>query len=86
MKRFEAVADKINSNPNIKQKFSAKCAQDRYKRLYILFDVSDKRDQLRSGVGGEVGEMDELLLMMKEAREEMEAQKGMNKIAAREID
>lgn len=73
-------------NPHIKQNFSAMCAQDRYKRLQMTFDKSEGRDQLRSGVETEAGEMKELLLMVRAVTDEMEAGKGMERILDRNLD
>lgn len=51
-----------------------------------MFENLEKRDQLRSRVGGEVIEIGELLLCMREATNEQEMEKRQLEKAAREVD
>lgn len=80
--RFEIAAVKINQGGRVGEKVGWKTVQDRYKRLQCRFDEQDKKEALMSGVGGEVGEADELLAVMKEAREDIAMQKRSNVMAA----
>lgn len=84
-KSFEEAPEKANANPGMKEPVTGKCAQDRYKRLRFLFDKSDNRDRNRSGIGGEIMKMDELLLMMREKRDDLEATRRAQKKTASEL-
>lgn len=57
--------------------------QNRYKRFKSSFDRSDKRDQLRLGGGGEVGKMDEMMMMCRKARDDVYARRGAENRAAK---
>lgn len=82
---FEEAPEKANANPGMKEPVTAKCAQDRYKRLRFLFDRSDNRDRNRSGVGGEIMKMDEILLMMREERDDLEETRRAQKKTVSEL-
>lgn len=82
---FESFAERVSANLKINQPGSAKRAQDRYKRQQNAFEKSKRRDEIRSWVGGEVGEMIELLRTMKEARDDAELRKGLQKKADQEL-
>lgn len=51
-----------------------------------MLDKTDRPDQLRSGVGGEVGEMDEPLLTMREARKDLDAKQNAKKFRERVVE
>lgn len=85
-RKFENVAANVNENPSMNQKVTWKSVQDRYKRLQADFDKSDKRNQMMSGVGGEVGELEELLMEMREARDDMDSKKGADRAAQKAAD
>ena len=56
---------------------------DQYTRLRSDFDKSERKICLPSGVGGEIGQAEELLAMMKEARDDAALQARMVKEALR---
>lgn len=49
----------------------------------MAVDKSDRRDQLQLGMGGEVGEMNDVPIMCSEARDGVDAHKGLEKIYAK---
>lgn len=59
----------------MQQKVTWKSAQNRYKSLQELFDCRGGMELSVSGTGGEVGELIELPIAMREAREDMDARK-----------
>lgn len=73
--RFEKSAEKANLNPNFKHTVTGKNIQDRFKKILDDFAARDARDQNMSGTGGEVGELDQLLGDMLEAKKDKEATK-----------
>lgn len=70
----------------MRQKFTWKSVQNHYKRLLADFDKSDKRNQLMRSVGGEVGELLELLMCIREALDDLEAKHGASRADQREAD
>lgn len=83
-KHFDLVATAVNSNTAFwMNNFTAKIVQDRYVPLQRQFDTTDRREQLMSGIGGEVGETDELLSMMKETLDDMATVNKKEKYAAK---
>lgn len=68
--RFETAAKKSNATHRLSCVVTWKSIQDRYKRIQTRFDERDRVESLMSGVGGDVGEMEELLSSMKEARQD----------------
>ena len=60
--------------------------RDRYKRLQEKFDRNDNANQRISGVGGEVSEMEELLMAMREARDDLDMEKNAKNTAELELD
>lgn len=66
------------------EKVSWKNVQDRDKRLQKWFDKADSINEKLSGMGGgELGEVNELLLQMREAREDMLKRKATEKNATK---
>lgn len=79
-RRFNLVAEKLKDCPLFEQTPSWKQIQDRYKRLQDQYDSQDKDNLRLSGVGGgEMGELADLLMSMREARDDMLAQKDATK-------
>lgn len=77
--RFEAATQKCLLNPNFRKQarqVKSKCIQDRYKKLLEDFETRDKDDHNRSGTGGEIGEMDNLMGEMSQARKDADAAKN----------
>ena len=83
---FGQAAAKVNENEAMKEKVTWKSVRDRYKKIQEKFDKRDNCERRISGSGGEVGEMDELLMEMKQARDDILAQKACEKTAQRERD
>lgn len=77
---FERAANSLNGNRDFSVHVDGKSVRDRYERMQKLYNQKDRKDALLSGVGGEVTEADELLSVMREAREEHALQR--NKRAA----
>ena len=80
---FQTAAKKVNGNAKFTVEATAKGIFDRYTRLQKDFDKSERKTCLLSGVGGEIGEAEELLAMMKEARDDAALQARMEKEALR---
>lgn len=68
--KFLAVAEALNSRKSMPKSMTWKNAQDRYELLQRQFNSMDNKDRALSGVGGDVTECDEMLSMMREARQE----------------
>ena len=85
-KRYGDAASNFNANPSVFQTVTWKSVRDRYKRLQEQFHKSDNANQRLSGVGGEVGEIEELLMEMREARDDLAVQKTAKKTAQQETD
>ena len=60
--------------------------RDRYKWIQEQFDKADNAIQKMSGVRGDVGEMDELLMEMRQKRDDIAAEKTADKDAQRQRD
>ena len=82
--RFETASKKANATRRLTCPVTWKSVQDRYKRIQARFDEHDKIDGLMSGVGGDLGEMQELLSSMKEARQDLLNSKSASRKAAQE--
>ena len=82
--RFEIVAVKATQTQKLSFELTWKSAQDRYKRLQARFDTQDRTEELMSGVGGEQGEMEELLSEMRYARQDLLSRKEERRTAALE--
>lgn len=84
-KLFEVAASKISANPAFDtegKNVSWKAVQDRYKRLQKDYDHADNANQRLSGVGGgEMGELADLLMTMREAHDDLDVQKKAAKTA-----
>jgi hypothetical protein len=63
---------------------TSKSIQDRYVKLQTLYDRGDAAQQKMLGVCGEVGELEELLGEMQEARDDLETQQAAQRAAANE--
>jgi hypothetical protein len=60
-KRFAAAAERANANPEMRTNVTSKSIQDRYVKLQALYERDDAAPRTMSVVGGEVGELEELL-------------------------
>ena len=78
------MAAKVSLYVAFEEKASWKSVQDRYRRLQEQFDKDDDADRGRSGVGGGVTEMEELLSMMREERDDLDAKKTAETKAEKE--
>jgi len=67
--RFDIAARRSNATKKLSCTVTWKAVQDRYKRLQQRYNTRDAIDQQMSGIGGEVGEMEELLSTMKEEKQ-----------------
>jgi len=86
-KRFEKAAGLLGENPLFTTKISWKQVQDRYRRLQEQYNSHDNENQRLSGVGGgEMGELADLLMMMREARDDMDAKKTVDKETRKKDD
>jgi hypothetical protein len=74
--RFLQASVKANSNALFSWKITAKSLQDRYLKLQSEFDKGDNANRLLSGVGGESGELEELLSEMRKTRQDLEKSKN----------
>ena len=61
-RRYQEAANNLNTTVSVAQNVTGKTVRDRYKRLQEKFDRNDNANQRMSGVGREVGEMEELLM------------------------
>lgn len=85
--RFENAATKANENPLLRARVTWKSIQDRYKRLQETFEKGQDAQQVLSGVGGgAMGEIEELLLGMREAKDDLAGRKRANKKRQAELD
>lgn len=80
--RYETAANKVNAAKKLSFAVTWKSVQDRYKRIQTRFDEMDKVEQGMSGVGGELGEMEDLLSVMKQARQDFNDEKSATRRAA----
>lgn len=79
-KRFQIAARIANENPSMRSPVTWKAVQDHYKPLQELFYKNDNSNQRLYAVkGGPMGELDELLCMIREAREDQDALKNTEK-------
>lgn len=86
-KRFAAAAQAVNDNTAMRTSVTWKSVQDRYKRLQEVFDREDNANKVLSGVsGGAMGELDELLMGMREARDDLDAHKKAEHMERRAMD
>lgn len=60
-KSFDVVARHANANLNLSTNVSPKRPQDRFKRVIESFERKDVGERRMSGIGGEFGEIEELL-------------------------
>lgn len=67
---FKTVSDALNANVDFSPVVAGQSVRGRYERLHKTFDQYYSRKAMRSGVVGEVTEQQELLSMIREAREE----------------
>ena len=82
-KRFEIASDKINRNEAVTQKVTWKSVRDRYRRLQNAFDRDDNKTK-KVGYRGEVGKLEELLMSMHNARNDLLEQRNAEKNARKE--
>ena len=71
----ETAALKANANPNFTHKVTGKHIQDRFKKLLDQYAKRNGQDSVHSGVGGEIGELDELLGDILKAKRDLGARK-----------
>ena len=82
--RFAVAAERANANPAMHINVTSMSIQDRYVKLQTLHDRGDAAQRKMSGVGGEVGELEELLGEMQEARDDLDTQQAAQRTAAKE--
>jgi hypothetical protein len=68
----------------MKTAVTSKSIQDRYVKLQKIYDRGDAAQRKMSGVGGDVGELDELLAGVQEARDDLQTNRAAERSAARE--
>ena len=68
---FAQAAECANQNPNLTSKVNCKHLQDRFKKLMDSFRLKDNWERRMSGIGGDVGGLDELLEEMLEAQKDL---------------
>ena len=86
MELFQVAADAANNNDVMSKKLTAKSIQDRFSRLIKDFEASDKRERSLSGIEGHFGEAEELLSLMKEARDDKEDEEKKIRQELKEAD
>ena len=77
-RRFATVAKRVCENVYVVHMGSIgwKTVQDRYKRLQDQYDKNDSENQRLSGVGGEeMGELADLFMNLREARDDWDSRK-----------
>lgn len=79
LSRCAEAAHRANANPNLSAPVSSKRLQDRYKKLMDAFAKKDRQERMMSGIGGEVGELNELLGELLEAQEDLRATKDADR-------
>jgi len=84
--RFTIAAGKCNENPNLREKVSWKSVQDRYKRLESTYSKADNWRKKATGLGGESSEIEELLSIMREAKNDFLGKKIEEKAAKAAVD
>jgi hypothetical protein len=82
--RLAAAAERANANPTMKTAVTSKSIQDRYVKLQKIYDRGDAAQRKMSGVGGDVGELDELLAGMQQDRDDLETNRAAERSAATE--
>jgi hypothetical protein len=82
--RFAAAAERAHENPEMRTNVTSKSIQDRYVKLQALYERGDAAQRKMSGVGGGVGELEEILGSMQEARADLETQKTAERSASKE--
>lgn len=83
-KRFETVAITLNNNVEFSIKVYAKRVRDRYELLQRHFNRKNWKDAIMSGVGGELTNVDELLSVMQDLREEVTIQERQESFVVQE--
>lgn len=86
-KWYENAANLLSYNPLFTNSISWKNVQDRYKRLKDSYDAHDNEHHRFSGVdGGESGELANLWMMIREAKDDMVAKKNAEKNERTKLD
>ena len=85
-KRYGEAARNFNAKHLFIQTATRKSVRDRYKRLQERFYKSYKLNQRLSGVDGEIGEVEELLMAVPEARDDLAVKRTAKKTAQQETD
>ena len=83
---FQMAANGANKNANFSVEVTWKSVHDRFHRLLDDFEKRDAKAQKMSGVSEDVGEAEELLSMMKEARDDVEEEKRKQRDALKRAD
>lgn len=79
--RFEIADANVNGSKRLKHAVTWMCVQDRLKRLQDRFDQQEAIAAKLSGVGGEIGGLEEFRSVMKEARHNfLEARKEKSRM------
>ena len=84
--KLQEAAGKVNENAAVHEKVSWKTVRDCYKHILDQLDKRDICERRMSGIGGEVGQLDELLMDMQQAREDLLATMTAEKTGQRERD
>lgn len=79
-KRFSTAAVRANENPNLSAKVTSKRLQDRYKNLIEAFEKCDTGERVMSGVGCEVGHIQDLMGAMVDTQKDLNATKTCERI------
>lgn len=83
---METAAKKANPTKRMSSPVTRKSIQDRYKRIQGRFDEQEKVDRPMSGVGGELGEIEDLFGSMKEALQDLLKPNSATRKAAQQCE
>lgn len=61
---FEVAEEKADAHPDLSVKFNGKIVQGRFKTLLDAFERNDTSKRMMLGIGGELGELNKLLLVI----------------------
>ena len=78
LSRFEKASKMANENPNFGHKVTGKNIQDRFKKPLDDYSRRNGRDRNMSGTGRELGELDQLLEDLLEAKRDREAKNDVD--------
>lgn len=83
---FEQAATRFNANSRMAVNVNCKIVRDRYKRNQEQLDKVENGNQNMSRVGGEVGEINELIMKIRQKRDDITAEKTAEQDFHGEID